>query len=144
MLFFGLIDVLRAYCTLNNITFIYGQENYANALADQTTYTANAKLLIADFEVNPIYSNGKLTSVTYTGAMALGQKRETLTESSLDETPIQKYDRRLAGLTTSLNIIIQSIACSNDLDVTGAKIRFDLNQFDLNADFVACTLSFVQ
>lgn len=150
--FFGLVDAIRSYCTENEIFFIYGNQAYSNALADANSYSSNDLILIADFTCIPDIKGGRVVSIIYSGVMSLGRKFETIgegeeavdTESSLDETPIQKYDRRLKALSTQLAIIIGELACDNELEITGLNFRFDLNQFDLNADFVATSISFEQ
>jgi hypothetical protein len=141
---FGLIDKLRDYCTAHSWAFLYGNDSFANALADNRVYAANQKILVADFTCIPVIDGGKVQSLTYNGVLALGQKRETSTKSSLDETPIQKYDRRLKELSSTLMLMIGQIACDNELDVSNLNLKYDLNKFDLNADFVACSLNFIQ
>lgn len=142
--FFGLVDAIRTYCTAEEIYFIYGNQAYSNALADLNSYADNDLILIADFSCVPVITAGTVVSLTYTGTMALGRKFEAATESSLDETPIQKYDRRLKDLSEQLAAIIGEIACDNELEISGLNFRFDLNQFDLNADFVATSVNFEQ
>jgi len=142
--FFGLVDAIRDYCTAEGIYFIYGNDAYSNALADSNTYAENDRILIADFTVNPVITGGQVVSMTYQGIMSLGQKFEDTTVSSLEEKPIQKYDRRLKDLSTELAGIIAELSCDNELDVTNLSFRFDLNKFDLNADFVAAILTFEQ
>jgi hypothetical protein len=148
MVFFGLVDVIRTYCATNSITFIYGNQAYANALADPITYYENKLILIADFSAIPEKVSGTTVNIKYSGVMALGMKTEdndgVITRSSLDETPIQKYDRRLKYLSTELDSLISDLACDNDLDVSGLNFKLDLNQFDLNADFVSTIITFEQ
>src|SRR4030042_619625 len=118
--FFGLVEVIRTYCTTNSITFIYGNDAYANALADSTTYTENKLILIADFNAVPDIQAGTVVNVKYSGVMSLGMKTEdndgVVTESSLEETPIQKWDRRLKYLSQQLAVVIGALACDNDLE----------------------------
>lgn len=148
MVFFELIETIRTYCATNSITFIYGSDAYANALADPTTYTENKLILIADFNATPTIEAGTVIAVRYSGVMALGMKTEVnagvTTISSLEETPIQKYDRRLQYLSTELADIIGELACDNELDISGLNFKYDLNKLDLNADFVATTINFDQ
>jgi len=144
MEYFGLVDKLRDYCTAHNWVFIYGNESFANALTDSHKYQPNQKILVADFSCLPVIEGSKVQSMTYTGVMMLGQKCEAITKSTLDETPIQKYDNRLKSLSQLLTIAIGQISCDNEMEVTGLNMKFDLNKFDLNADFVACSLNFIQ
>jgi len=144
MEYFGLVDKLRDYCTDHNWVFIYGNDSFANALTDSHKYLANQKILVADFSCLPVIEGSKVQSMTYTGVMMLGQKCEAITKSTLDETPIQKYDNRLKELSQLLTIAIGQISCDNEMEVIGLNMKFDLNKFDLNADFVACSLNFIQ
>jgi hypothetical protein len=148
MTFFSLIDVIRQYCTDNSISFIYGNDAYANALSGNSII-ANQLILVADFSCKPTLAGGRVVTVTYSGVIMLGSKCETTTiydveistESSLAETPIEKYDNRLKSLSTSLMTILGDLTCNNELEITNINIKFDLNKFDLNADFVAATIT---
>jgi hypothetical protein len=139
--FFGLIDAIRSYCSDNNISFLYGNDAYSNALIDSSTYDTPL-ILIADFTVQPTITAGTVVECNYSGVMSLGQKTDDITTSNLDETPIQKYDNRLKYLTTQLATVIGEISCENELEVSGLNIKMDLNKFDLNADFVATPITF--
>lgn len=141
---FGLVDALRTYCEEKGYAFYYGQDSYVNIETDLVGYSVDQKLLIADFNLIPTYAGAKITELRYTGTVLFGQKFEAETESNLDETPIQKFDRRLKTLSTLLTTVLTDIACENELDVINVNIRYDLNKFDLNADFVAASLTFVQ
>lgn len=153
---FGLIDTLRAYCTNKGWAFFYGKDDIINAQADTTSYINNKIIMLAEFEVIPTYANGRLDIIQYSGYIALGEKFEAYvpkTEtnlaidasvSQLDEYTLQKYDRRLKYLTTLWNSTIETLLCQNSLDVTGVRLRFDLNKFDFNADFVAGSLTIIQ
>lgn len=141
---FGLVDAIRTYCTGKGYNFFYGSSAYVNIEIDVNKYDANEVILIADFNCIPTYTNSKITELRYTGTIALGQKKETTTESSLDEKPIQKFDRRLKLLSNLLTTILGDLSCQNELEIVNANMRYDLNSFDLNADFVAISLTFVQ
>jgi len=140
---FGLIEALRAKCIEKGYFCIYGQDEYINALSDEEIYNAYEKLLRCDFSANVTRVNGVIQSISYVGLIGLGQKHEATTESSLDETPDQKYDRRLKDLTTALSDFIKEMTCVYELEVTNEQYDYDLNQYDLNADFVSCSITFV-
>ena len=148
MVFFGLVDTIREYCSENGISFIYGNDAYQNALSDGSV-DSNQLILLADFNCRPSIEGGRVVSVEYSGVLSLGSKCESITvddvttdtESSLNETPIEKYDNRLKYLSTQLASIIGDLMCDNELTISNIDIKFDLNKFDLNADFVAATLT---
>jgi len=151
---FGIYEILKAYCSTRNIFFIPGSDAYVNAVNDSDTYENYDKLLIADFTASPKFVGGRVVSTVYSGILALGQKRELTdidlgspevliqTESNLDETFEQKYDRRLKDTAQALAIIIGDIMCANELEVTNARFKLDINKFDLNIDMVAATITF--
>ncbi len=145
---FNIIDILYNYCIENNIKGLFGKDDYINAIADEDVYKDNELILIAFFDSYPLIINGGLISDhKYVGTMALGRKCETdinndRTESSLDETFMQKYVNRLSSLSVSLTNIIGDISCENEFDVSNLIMRMELNKFDLNADFVSCQITF--
>lgn len=141
MNFFSLINIIRQYCTDNSIDFIYGNDQIVNVIIDQSVLLENELILIADFTLTPTIDSGRVVASRYTGTVSLGQKCEETTESALDETPIEKYDRRLEYLTMKLTQILGELSCVNDFIISSLSIRFDMNKFDLNADFVAGTIT---
>lgn len=148
---YGLIDVLRQYCIDNDIEFLYGTNFYQNIEASSREYSADQLVMGADFNARPSRAvGGKVVAIEYIGAIALGRKFETPDvnnpegEASLDETYIQKYDRRLKDLSQQLSNIVGQIACDNELETTGEDLRFDINKFDTNIDFVVMNLTYIQ
>jgi hypothetical protein len=147
---FALIDALSDYCDENNYLFIYGNDSWANILADpnspQTKYLEYDYILIADFTANITMVNSMVQQIQYVGTMAFGQTIKPSLENTnpLDETPQQKFNARLKSLSQMLMIIIGQIACDNELETSGISLRYDLNKFDLSADFAACNITFIQ
>ena len=147
---FGLIDALRAYCQDNDIFFIPGTKAYVEAVADSNIYANNDLIMYAEFTASPTIEGGRVTSTIWNGAIALGRKREVKTingvvvntTSNLDETWEQKYDNRLKDLSIQLAEVLGEIQCSQELDITAATFKMEINQFDLNADFVSATVTF--
>jgi hypothetical protein len=165
---FALISALSSYATTNDMVFLYGQNYMQNYEASQHEYYNGQKVLTGEFTCQPVYGNGnKIGQITYNGVLGLGQKfdddgtanipddentplvDETQTfndgtPSSLDETQMQKYNRRLYDLMVALDIVIQDIACENELQIGTAIFRMDMNKFDTNIDFVVAEISFIQ
>jgi len=141
---FDIIGVLRTYAAAKGWVFLSGASWYQNYELSQATLTAGKIILAVDFEASPVIKNKKVLQVNYSGLMMLGEKRESLTESSLDETYIQKYDARLLALMTLLASTIGDIACTNELDIQNLSFKVGLNKFDENADFVIGTLNLIQ
>lgn len=140
----NLIGTLRTYCKANGIYFIPGPTAYQNAVMDCHIYENNELILVADLQFSPEFSDNFLESVTYNGTIALGRKRETdgeqYTESSLDETFEQKYDRRLQELSSLLSGLLLNLQCEHDYTLDSATISYALNEYDLNCDFVSADI----
>jgi len=165
---FDLIGSLRTYAATQKWVFLSGASSIQNCEASQNEYKNGQLVLAADFNASPQFTNaGKISQITYNGILMLGVKfdddgtpaieddEETLlidesetfndgTPASLDETFIQKYDRRLLDLMELLANHITLFACANELDVTNADFRLEINKFDTNIDFVAGTITFIQ
>jgi hypothetical protein len=164
---FDLVGALRTYCISKGWHFLYGSAFYQNIEADEA-YLNGELILGADFNARPVYGRGMgITEIQYSGILLLGRKfdndgtdavvddpgtpeDETVlatndaTPASLDESMIQKYDRRLLELMTYLSGAIQALSCANELNVTNCEIKMDINKFDTNIDFVAANITFVQ
>ena len=152
---FDIIGQLRTFCTVKGWRFIYGNDQYANAELTYRDMGPNDIVMIADLNVSPLFGpGGGIQGVNYSGGIMLGRKREQdtydletdpipdITESSLDETMEQKYDRRLKDLMTILFSGLAEFSCENDYDITQLNGRVDINRFDENLDFVAATVTF--
>jgi hypothetical protein len=141
---FDIVGVLRTYATTQGWLFLYGSNAYQNIEAD-AAISQEQLVLTADFTARPTYTNGRVMTIQYNGVMMLGRKSEIEgTFSSLDETMIQKYDRRLLELMQLLSNALGSIACSNELEISSANFRLDINKFDTNIDFIAGEVTLVQ
>lgn len=149
MIRFGLLSALRTYCQTKGIVFFMGSNQYINAIADKAKVNDNQLILMAMFSVQPKKDSNGNEVDEYVGKLALGRKREsttvgqvmTKTVATLDETFEQKYDRRLFDLAGKLNALVKEIACQNELIVVSFKMDMQLNQLDLNADFVDSSIT---
>jgi hypothetical protein len=143
---FDLIGALRTYAETRGWAFLSGEAWMQNYEATQSELTPAQLILGADFKSSPQFRGGLIDSIKYTGGLILGRKFESLTdtESTLDETYIQKYDARLKELSTLLAAQISDFACTNSLEVEGVTFAPELNKFDTNIDFMAASLTFVQ
>jgi hypothetical protein len=143
---FDIIGALRSYCVVEGIKFIWQyDEFYANIAATQQ-YGVNEKILVVDLKPLPQTVGTKVGDITYSGLFMLGQKFDTGgLAASLDETALQKYDRRLLALTSSLVNTATDFACDNGLMLTFSQIDYLFNAFDSGIDFVVCqNISFLQ
>ncbi|GEM_PF-1582880 len=155
---FDILEKLRDYCEKKDIIFIPTiSESYVNSVIDWEAYANNDLIMFALFNAVHVFDNSKLIEIVYTGVIGLGRKCESEliefedeennytveTESTLDETPEQKYDRRLKYLANKLTEILSTIACENQYEIRNCNMRLEINKFDLNADFVACDITIV-
>ena len=153
---FDILEKLRSYCVKEGIIFIPSiSESYVNSVIDWNEYENNDLIMFALFNAVHVFDNSKLVEIAYTGVIGLGRKCESEliededgdytveTESNLDETPEQKYDRRLKYLANKLTEILSTIACKNQYEIRNCNMRLEINKFDLNADFVACDITIV-
>lgn len=142
---FDIVTKLRTFAEAapRGWLFIYGNDQYANADEIIQDLEPDQLVFVADLNVSPVYGQeGGINDVVFTGGIMLGQKREAETESSLDETMIQKYERRLQDLSNSLFIALGDFSCANGYTISNINARYDINKFDENLDFVAATITF--
>jgi len=142
---FDIVGKLRTFAEAEprEWLFIYGNDQYANASEILQDVAPDQLVFVADLNASPVYgTEGGINDVVFTGGIMLGQKREDETESSLDETMIQKYERRLKDLTETLFIGMGDFSCATGLSISQINARFDINKFDENLDFVAATITF--
>lgn len=142
---FDIIGALRTYAESQGWAFLFGSEWMQNYEASRNEYEDGQLVLGVDFDAVPTRSAGVISEISYNGTMILGRKfDDDNTPANLDETYIQKYDRRLYELSTLMSDFIKAFSCLHELDVTAESMRMDLNKFDTNIDFVANTITFLQ
>ena len=134
---FGIITALETFCVARGWHFVYGVNQFERNIQSIRDYHPDEILLIADFRIDPEYSNNKIVKARYTCLFMLGRKFEsTGTSASLDESNMQKYENRLKDLMVLLSAGIQAFACENELDIISSPLAVDLNVYDENIDFV--------
>jgi hypothetical protein len=168
---FNIIGALRTFATSRGWRFGAGNNFYQNA--DLGTVSEDQLVLLCDFTSKPTFTKvgANIQNIIYDGVILLGRKFESevdavpgveddpeteedetvqeieyqpATESSLDETYLQKYDRRLLDLIQLLALNISLFVCSNDLQIVSISIQNQINKFDENLDFVAATVTIQQ
>lgn len=132
-----LIDTIEQYCEANDIVFILGSQDYQNLEADIYGYKNGQLILLCDISYSVNIYSGSVTGYSYNVTLGLGRKFDPDgDEAGLDEYYKQKYHLRLRDLSDKLNEIIGNIACLGDFSVNSFNVKYDINKFDLNADFV--------
>jgi len=143
---FNLIGGLRDFAISKNWHFLCGDNFYENFEASQAEFENGQLVFVAEFSANPIFGNGNnISSISYAGTIMLGRKfDEDSTPASLDETFIQKYDRRLLSLMQLLAVNIAQFACANELEISNPSFVLAINKFDTNIDFVVGQITLIQ
>jgi hypothetical protein len=142
---FDLIGQLRSYAASQGWGFAAGDNFYQNIEVANQTLTAGQLVLTAEFNTSPSIVNGRVVQVTYSGSIMLGRKQDfDGQQSTLDETYIQKYDRRLLELMTLLANAIGDFTCTNELEITAIEFVHSINTFNTNIDFVGGNITIVQ
>lgn len=143
---YKIISALRDYCENIGIAFLSGDKFYQNYEASENSYVAGQLVMGAFFNCTPNFGMaGALTEIRYQGALTLGRKFDPdTTPSNLDETFIQKIDRRLEDLIALLAFHANAFRCENDLDLRSIEMQYKLNTFDTNIDFVSGAMTFIQ
>lgn len=141
---FDIVSALRTFATSKGWHFIYGSDEYASA--DWHEYLTDEIVMVCDIVPLPKFSTqgGAVQDVTYSGLVMLGRKFEATTSASLDETMLQKHDRRLKDLWALLSNNIGVMACNNRLTIEVNNPANLINFYSQNIDFVKLDVVFTE
>jgi len=145
-----MIDIIKIFSDAADAAdyrFAYGRKDilsYESGNMDLSS--GESVLMVFPFIENAQVNNGIIHKWSVSTQLWLGRKFETNvssgTYSQLDETELQKYDRRLYALRSAMETMIKSIFCTEDLELTAARVFREINQFDENLDFVTAEITF--
>jgi hypothetical protein len=143
---FDIIGALETYALGRGWLFYYTFDDFYSNIGVTQQFDQDKLILIADFQAEPIIKNGVIPEITYNCLLMLGRKFELAgTVSSMDETPMQKYDNRLKELAQLLSNGMAEFACNEELEITSFPVVVEVNQFNTNIDFAsAVNAIFVQ
>lgn len=145
---FNIIQALNDAATANGWKFGFAidDRNQDFNIAACKHFTPDEIILLVGVRMTPTFSGAKISERSFTTLLMLGRKFESAgTVSSLDETSLQKYNRRLFELQGLLETFIGDFSCNNDLDIVPAEFTYAKNLFDTNIDFVMTSnLRFIQ
>ena len=133
--------------------FAYGRKDIQNwQLTEAVNLNSGETVLLVDpFVETAEIDNSIIFKWSVRTTIALGKKFETevveeetitTTYSELDETELQKHDRRLQAMRENMETLIKTIFCNEDLVLTAAVILREINQFDENIDIIAAEITF--
>ena len=152
-----MIDIVQIFenaATAAEYEFVYGRKDIQNwQLSEAVDLNAGETVLLVDpFVETAEIDNSIIFKWSVRTTIALGKKFETeiveeetviTTHSELDETELQKHDRRLQAMRSNMETFIKTIFCNNPLLVlTAAMILREINQFDENIDIIAAEITF--
>lgn len=127
--------------------FAYGRKDILNFETKAINLsTGNLVIFVFPFVETAQIDNSIIHKWSVSTQLWLGKKFDidigSGTYSNLDETELQKYQRRLKDLRDNLNTFIKSVFCNEDLELTYARVFRELNQTDENIDFVTAEIVF--
>lgn len=130
--------------TAQSLRFIYGAKPFQNWEITQKELDSGEGFLgMFPFRERGATDNGSVAAWSVSTVIWVGRKFDPAgTYSSLDETEKQKYDRRLKYLRALMEVILQSLCGSTEVEITDVEIFRELNKFDENTDVIGCNLSF--
>ena len=143
---FGLIKALQADCATKDWRFVSGDRWYRNAEITKQGGLDVGEIVMTAFVNNaqPRFVNSVIDRITYSAEIMIGRKFDEIGDtSSLDETFIQKYERRLEELAKLMATFLASFACEHRLTIQSSTFQFYLNQYDENLDFCGGNVTFV-
>jgi len=148
-----MIDVVQKFedaAVTAEYEFAYGRKDSQNWEATRSVNlnTGETALLVFPFIETAEIDNSIIHKWSVSTQLWLGKKFDTDvsegTYAQLDETELQKYDRRLQTLRSNMETLLKTIFCNDDeLELTSARVFREINQFDENMDFVTCEITFL-
>lgn len=146
---FDIIGALETAATTNGWKFDFAIDDRNqdfNIGACNQSFEPGENILLAAVRYTPQFSGAVVSERNFQLLLMLGRKFDLSGKNaSLDETSLQKYNRRLFELSKQLEDFIAAFKCDNNLDVTTSNFSFAKNLFDTNIDFVMCSnIQFIQ
>lgn len=140
-----IIGKLEIFAEANDLHFIYGTNHYSSA--DRHGYSNGEKVLVCEYQGSLSFDTNNITndptSETYECTIMIGQKFDSNgIVASLDETMLQKHNRRLKTLATTGYNLLKSFACSNELLLSSVRFVISPNMFSDNIDFINFSVTF--
>jgi len=144
-----IVDTFKSYATILDYEFTYGRMSDSEwQITDAVNLNDGGSVIIL-FPIieDAVISNSFPQSWNVSTQVWLGRKfdidNSEGTSAELDETDLQKWDRRLFGLRSAIESYIKSIFCAETgLELTRFRIATFMNKFDENIDGVSAEIAF--
>jgi len=134
----GVVSDIRTLAISNGYEFIYGSNEYRNYEADNKNLIAKDLIWLAPIITTKSYTNGIENNLSINVQTVIGLAKL----SKPDETFEQKYDTRLATMTTNLQTFIKKIGCLTNFEMTRLRMFEEINKYDANVDIVVAEINF--
>ena len=144
-----LVQLFEDYSTVLGYEFTYGRMGDTEWQMTDTVDLDDGESVIVLF---PLIEDGEIAnsfpqSWNVSTQIWLGKKFDTDNESGtsaeLDETDLQKWDRRLFGLRSAIETYIKTVFCAETgLELTRLRIATFMNKFDENIDGISAEIAF--
>ena len=144
----NIVEIFEDAADVLEYKFLYGAKAFINYDVSDTDLT-DGQVLVALFPLIDsavsIPQSNKITSFSTSTTMWFGRKFDTLdeagTQSELDETNRQKYDRRLYAMKLLLIAYVEAVVCGTDIEILSFRMTEAINQTSENIDFISCDLT---
>lgn len=144
----NIVEIFEDAADVLEYKFLYGAKAFINYDVSNEDLTDGA-ILIALFPLIDsaidIPQGNRIGTFSTSTTMWFGRKFDTVdeagTQSQLDETNRQKYDRRLYAMKVLLIAYVENVVCGTDLEITSFRMTESINQTSENVDFISCDLT---
>jgi len=138
------VDIFRTAAEVKEWKFFYGSKGYQNFEVSQADITGNDIILILfPASITATIESGAWSRYRLTSKVFLARKFESETFSSIAETEIQKYERRLKELTTELDDFLYSLFnCHEGMQAFSIRYFHELNQLSASVDGCGADITF--
>ena len=144
----NIVEIFEDAADVLEYKFLYGAKAFINYDVSDTDLT-DGQVLVALFPLIDsaidIPQGNRIGTFSTSTTMWFGRKFDTLdeagTQSELDETNRQKYDRRLYAMKLLLISYVEAVVCGTDIEILSFRMTEAINQTSENIDFISCDLT---
>lgn len=136
-------EIIKEIVEALGYDFTEGSSEYVNATLN--TFDLQNKSLVY---VTPIveqgnYSSGVQSEASINAVIGLAVKNDGIYQANLDESYIEKRERRLKNMKINLKTLLKKIGCNEKLQFTSHRIFTEINQFSENVDILMAEVNFI-
>lgn len=149
---YDFVAKMQAHATATGWHSVLKFDKYEENARLDIDYNDGAPVLTFDVLFVPSVKNGKVYRNVVRCLAALGQKVDITTDdegeavgytvADIEESHLEKYDRRLGSLTRELIDGMAAFACAEGAGIEFGSVAVEVNAFDANIDFVVSEITF--